>query len=292
MGSQFSISKIIQFAQISQYLAGNEKSSLTQLKSGSLIGNLDWLLYMEGSLLQNMNNLNPAGTTVRPAAEYVLSLCGKYLTQAQTILNNLSGSLPVITGPSNQSGLAGFTATFLVSVVSATNVVYQWYKNGVLIPGAVNSSLVIANAQVVDSGSTFFVTATNATGQTVSNTATLTVTANLLAFFYQGTTDYSALLLAGTDSVAYNGSFAITSGQPITATFPDVGSSTEYIVLKYPATETTKTSFLNPPPSGPDGGILPSLALNETSFGGWKYIFSRTGTPFGLNGVNGQVKFS
>src|ERR1700744_3033188 len=101
MASEFTISQIIQFAKISQYLAGNEKSSLLQLQSGSYVGILPNLLYMEGTLLQNLYSLNPGSTTLRGTAEYVLSLCGKYLLQAQQILNNLAGTLPVITGPAN-----------------------------------------------------------------------------------------------------------------------------------------------------------------------------------------------
>ena len=234
---------------------------------------------------------NPSDPTIRGVAEYLLQLCGPYASRAEIILNNLGGSLPVITGPSNQSVLVGGNAVFSVSVVSSTNVTYQWYANGILIPGAISNSYTITNAQISQSGNTYFVTATNASGSVTSNTVTLTVTASLLAYFYQGSTDYSASLLAGIDNVPYSGSTPITTGQPITITFPNPGQ-TNPIVMKYPATEPTKTSYLNPPPSGPDGGPIPNIALEGTTFGGWSYVFSRGGNPFGLNNVNGEVKFS
>lgn len=291
MASEFSIPTIIQYQKISQYLAANDKSSLTQLRSGSFIGILPKLLYMEGTLLQNMNTLNPGVSTLRGAAEYVLSLCGKYAIQAKNILNSLAGGLATITGPTSQSVLVGQTATFSVSVASASPVSYQWYLNNILIPGATSSSYLVTNAQLIQSGGLYSVVATNGAGPTTSVQASLTVTASLVGFYYQGSTDYSTLLLAGTDSVVYLGTFPITTGQPLNVTFPDL-VSTEYLVVKYPATETTKTSYLNPPPSGPDTGVIPSLALDTTTFGGWKYIFSRTGNTFGMNNINGQVRFS
>lgn len=291
MASEFAIPQIISFSKISQYLSGNDKSSLTQLRSGSFIGILPTLLYMEGELLENLNSLSPSASTLRGTGEYVLSLCGKYLGQAQTIINNLSGTIPAITGPANQSVLVGASATFSVTVTGTGPFTYQWFVGGVLIPGATNSSYVKTNAQLGDSGGQYTVQVTGPAGQVTSNPGVLTVTASVVGFYYQGNTDYSTLLLAGTDSVAYLGTFPITTGQPLTVTFPDL-VSTEFIVVKYPATETTKTSYLNPPPTGPDTGVIPSLALDATSFGGWKYIFSRTGNPFGVNNINGQVRFS
>jgi hypothetical protein len=291
MPSQFTINQILQYQQVSQYLAANDRSSLMQLQSGSYIGILPQLLYMEGTLLQNMNSLNPGSSTLRGTAEYVLSLCGKYLSQAISIVGNLTGSKPVITGPSNQSVTVGNTATFTVSVTSSTPYIISWLLNGVPIPGAVGNSYSVTNAQLSMSGNLYSAMATNLAGSVQSNQAVLTVTAGLVAFFYQGNVDYSAQLLAGIDNVPYNGNTPITTGQPITITYPNVGA-TEYTVMKYPATEPTKISYLNPPPSGPDTGSIPSLALDETTFGGWSYVFSRSGAPFGLNSVNGQVKYS
>jgi hypothetical protein len=244
---------------------------------------------MENYLLQNINNLNPSSPTLRGTAEYVLSLCGKYGVQAKNIANNLLQSPPIITGPSNQSGLVGFTAIFSVSVGSSLPVTYQWFDYlGNPIPGATNSSYSFVNAQLVDSGKTFFVKATNAAGQTVSGTATLTVTQSITGQWYAGGTDYSTLLAAGTDTVAYSGTFTITDGQPLVVPFP--AGQFDFIVVQYPVSQSVKTHYANPA-GGFDQAAVPGLALAVNTFGGNNYIFSN-GSPFGINNASGQITFS
>ena len=290
MASSFTIPQIITFQKISQYLAGNDRASQLGLKSGSFIGNLEGLLYMEGYLLENMYTLNPNSPTLRSTAEYVLSLCGKYLQQAIKIVNGLTVGLPILTGPSDQSVNVGNDAMFTVLVAGTGPFTYSWYLNGVIIPGATDSSYTKTNAQLSDTGELYSVAVTNSAGTVTSNTATLTVTAALVGFYYQGNTDYSTDLLSGTDDVAYLGSFSITNGQPFTITFPHLGAS-EYIVVKYPDTQPTKTTYENPP-AGVDTAGIPGLAWEVTAITTWKYIFSRTGNTFGLNNINGQIKFS
>jgi Immunoglobulin domain len=290
MSSILPISQILQIASVCEYIAVVQNAKNNALEGGNVTSTLPRLIYMERMAVQHRYNLNPSDPALPGAANYLFSILW-YQSLAQTVINNLGGSLPVITGPTSQSVNVGQTATFSVSVASSTNVTYQWFLNGVAIPGATSSSYPIANAQLNQSGGLYSVSATNSAGTVTSNQATLTVTQSLQGFFYQGATDYSTLLEAGSDTVPYLGTFPITTGQPFTVTFPDL-VATEYVVVKYPATEPTKTSYLNPPPSGPDGGPIPNLPLNETTFGGWKYIFSRTGNTMGVNGVNGQIKFS
>ena len=283
MASQFTISQIIEYQEISQYLAGNDKSSLMQLQSGSYIGILPQLLYMEGVLLQNLNSLNPGSPTLRGAAEYVLSLCGKYLSQAIQTINNLAGSKPVITGPSNESTTVGGSATFTVSVTSLTPVVIQWLLNGVPT-GTFGSTLIVSNAQLSQSGNLYSVMATNLAGTVQSNQATLTVTSGSVAYYYFGSTDYSTQLEANTDNVIYAGTFPFTPGQPLSFTWPSGAANNQYIVVKYPATESIKTAYANAPLNN---GTIPSIAFGSiVTFGGWNYIYSRTGNPFSMNTTN------
>lgn len=292
MANQFTIPQIINFAKISQYLAGNDKSSQLGLKSGSFIGNLEGLLYMEGYLLQNLYTLNPSSSTLRSTGEYVLSLCGKYLQKAISIANAVAIGPPVVSGPFSVSVNVGGNASFIVTATGAGPFTYSWFDYlGNPILGATSSSYTFLNAQLSDSGKTFFAKVTDANGQSVtSSTATLTVTASLVGYFYQGNTDYSTNLLAAIDNVTYLGTFPITTGQPFTVTFPHLGAS-EYIVVKYPSTEPTKTNYQNPP-GGIDSAAIPGLAWNITTIGASKYIFSRTGNAFSLNNINGEVKFS
>ena len=291
MSSLLPIPTILQIADISQYLAANDVSEGKKLKSGFLAPALAVQIFLAKTVVRWIYSLNPSDSSLIQTGNYLFQLLGGYVNQAQGIINNVAGGVATITNPSNVSINVGQNATFSVMVTSSSPYVVQWYRNGVAIPGANGLSYTLSNAQLSDTGSTFYAVATNSAGPVASNVATLTVTASIVGFYYQGNTDYSTLLLAGTDSVAYLGTFPITSGQPLTVTFPNL-VSTEFIVVKYPATETTKTSYLNPPPSGPDGGPIPNLALEETTIGSWKYIFSRTGNTFGLNSVNGKVQFS
>jgi len=273
MASEFTIIQILEFAQISQYISGNDKSSLKQLQSGSFIGNLSRLLYMEGTLLQNLNSLNPSSSTLRGTAEYVLSLCGKYLLQAQNIINGLAGSPPVISGPSNQSVNVGQTATFSVSVTGTAPFTYKWFLNGNPIIGATSSTYWVPNAQLSDSGGLYSVQVTNSAGQATSNTATLTVTASIQAFWYYGSADPYPALSMGVDNLTYQISQSITHNTPIVITYPTAAENNQYTVLRYPITENAKTAWVNTQLN--QGQIPDSIMRAIFTIGNNQYVVSR-----------------
>lgn len=277
-----SITTILQLGPICQYLASAAVRNNTYYNGKPVNKGLPALLFIETSTLQWMYTHNPNNSTITGVANYLYSLEAPFAQQAQTILNNQSASKPVITGPSNQSVLSGENAVFSVTVVSVLPVTYQWYKNGVLIPGATGASYTFLDAQLSDSGSVFDVIVTNSIGSATSNNATLTVTASLLGYAYYGTTDYSADLLGGNDDVPYSFNFPITSGQPLEVQFP-ITLNGEYMVVKYPSTESTKVNYNNPPI---DSGPIPSISLEGTTIASWKYVFSRGGNPFTTNPPN------
>lgn len=273
MSSQFPISEILQIQQISQYKAIQKRNHLTQLKSGSLIGNLPELLYMEGDLLLNMNTLNPTGSTIRSTAEYVLSLCSGFLSDALTVINNLSGSLPVITGPTNQSVNVGQTATFSVSVAGVGPFQYQWFRGAVLIPGATSSSVAVPNAQLTDNASTFFVQVTNATGNSVSGTATLTVTASITGFLYYNAADPGPTLQANSDPFSYQQSYSITHNANISVAIPSGATPNMFLIFKIPSGESAKTTWAN---GALNFGNFPdSVFQTPITFGGFTYYYTR-----------------
>lgn len=86
-----------------------------------------------------------------------------------------TGNKPVITlQPVNQAVAIGSEVAFAVAATGTAPLIYQWYKNGVLLPGQNGSTLVVSNVQLSDAAS-FYVIITNAFGDVQSNTITLTV---------------------------------------------------------------------------------------------------------------------
>ena len=226
---------------------------------------------------------NSSDSTLVATGEYLYALCAPYSQQAISILNNSTAQAPTVTGPSNDSVLVGASASFTIVVTSSISYTVQWYRNGVIIPGANSLTYTLMNAQLTDSGSTFDAVITNSAGAVTSPVATLTVTAGLVASYYYGAIDYSNSINAGNDNVPYVGTFPITSGQPLSFTWPS-GAANQFIVIRYPATETTKTTYANPPTNN---GVIPGLAFdNIKTIGSYKYIFSRNGNPFAQDTAN------
>ena len=74
--------------------------------------------------------------------------------------------------PVNITTLQGTSATFTVTLIGATS--YQWLKNGVNIPLATSSTLILSNVQQADA-TNYSVIVSDPAGNLTSNTATLTV---------------------------------------------------------------------------------------------------------------------
>jgi cyclophilin family peptidyl-prolyl cis-trans isomerase len=90
-----------------------------------------------------------------------------------TFTATVSGSAPVFTVPlASQTVAAGSTVVLTCSATGAAS--FRWERNGVELPGASSSSLVINNVSAANAGS-YVAVATNVLGSTRSNAATLTV---------------------------------------------------------------------------------------------------------------------
>lgn len=285
---QLTTPQILQIARVSQYLTVVDIAQKQVFKGGDLNQRQADLIYMERRSVQNRYDLNPSDPTLVQTGNYLLSLLRNW-PAAQNILNAIEAGLPVITNPSNVTITAGNNAVFTVSVTSTTSYALQWFRNGVAIPGATGLSYTLVDAQVSDSGAMFNAVATNATGNASSLPATLTVNSALVGSWYQGSTDYSAALAGGTDAVPYNGTFPITTGQPLVVPF--AAGLLEFVVIRYPNSQSGKTSYANPA-GGFDTGPVPGVAFRVNSFGGNNYIFNSPGNPFAVNNSSGQVTFS
>ena len=288
MSIELSTPQILSIAQVSQYLTVVDSHTKQVMKGGDINQLQARLIYMERVAVQNRYNLNPADPTLQATSNYLFSLLRNW-PAAQNVLNAVACGLPVITNPTNVVISVGQNALFSVMVTSSTPYTVQWYRNGVAIPGATGLTYTLLNGQLSDSGALFNAIATNAAGNAASLTASLTVTSGLVGSWYAGATDYSTLLLAGSDTVAYSGTFPITAGQPLVVPFPAGGL--DFVVVKYPTSQTVKTHYANPA-GGFDQGPVPNISFETNVFGGNNYIFSRTGNPFGINNASGQVTFS
>lgn len=279
MASQFTIAQVISFAQISLYLAANDQAAGSVLKSGSIITTQPSLLYIEGELLKSMYALNPNGSTIRKTAEYVLSLCGKYLSQAQTILNNLAASPPVITGPANQTVNVGGNAVFSISVVSSLPYTVQWFDSmGNPIVGETGLTYTFPNAQQSDSGKTFYAKATNGAGTTTSAIGVLTVTQNILLYAAYMDLDPHGNLISGIDDFIYQYSVNVTHNNPINIPIPQVASNNKYWVWRIVSTEQDNNTWFN---TGLNSGQIPDFVFYPVIiFGGNDYYSLKNATSF------------
>lgn len=112
------------------------------------------------------------------AACRVMTSCSPQGTQPNV---PFIGNKPIITlQPVNQSVQVGAEVVFAVAATGTAPLSYQWYKNGILLPGKTSSDLVLENAQVSDSAG-FYVIVSNAFGSVQSNTVSLTVGSGLTA---------------------------------------------------------------------------------------------------------------
>lgn len=79
----------------------------------------------------------------------------------------------ITTQPTNQTVCAG-TPTRLTVAATGVGLTFQWFRNGVSIPGATDDTLTISNASNADSGS-YFVNVINTCGTITSNTVQLNI---------------------------------------------------------------------------------------------------------------------
>jgi glucose/arabinose dehydrogenase len=103
-----------------------------------------------------------------------------YLTRSPAALYKVvysGSSIPdILQNPASQTVAASQPATFKVSAAGVKPFTYRWQKNGVDIPGAVDSTFKIAAVAAGDAGA-YRVIITNTYGSDTSSAATLTVTA-------------------------------------------------------------------------------------------------------------------
>lgn len=131
-------------------------------RTGQPIGNGDTY----GGLMDELSLYNRALSAGEIAAIYNAGSAGKCPS---------APTPPVIVSqPTNQTVMAGGTATFTVVAGGSTPLNYQWKRNGTNILGATNTTLTLNNVQPTQAG-IYAVQVANAGGSTNSVNAVLTV---------------------------------------------------------------------------------------------------------------------
>ena len=88
----------------------------------------------------------------------------------------------ITTQPLSQTVSTGTTATLIVVASGSPAPTYQWYLDGVLLPGATNATRTIANVQAANAGA-YTVTVANTAGTVVSTAATVKIVSSRIVNF-------------------------------------------------------------------------------------------------------------
>ena len=96
-------------------------------------------------------------------------------TASQTV--GLAYAPNLIEEPQSQRTTIGGTAEFKVKSIGLTPMTYQWYKDGEIIKGATNYSLILTRIDENDFGS-YYVKVKNSIGSDTSLRANLTLNNN------------------------------------------------------------------------------------------------------------------
>ncbi len=129
--------------------------------------------------------------------------------QLSTSHTNSPPALPVITRPpASQSAPVSSNAVLNLSVVGGLPLSYQWYKEGVVLPGATNSILPIYNV-LPDHEGNYHAVASNTAGRVTSAAATLTVISGNPAVSLAEGLDTTNLVWTATDSLPWEGCYGV-----------------------------------------------------------------------------------
>ncbi|MGA7814862.1 discoidin domain-containing protein, partial [Caballeronia sp.] len=222
------------------------------------------------------------------------------------------GVLQILAQPVSQKVTSGQNGQFSVLTAGASPISYQWYKNGAPIPGASGYAYTTPPLQASDSGATFSVLVSNASGSVPSNTASVTVVQPVVPTLTSqplpltitaGQTAEFSVLANGSPVLTYqwlaNNTPIPGATQPVydTPVMQASASGTVYSVVVTNSAGTitsagaTLTVNVATPPvitSQPAGQTVPfgqSVTFNVIATGSqpMTYQWTKDGVPFGSN---------
>lgn len=163
------------------------------------------------------------------------------LTSGDPLVDDNLQAPAILVQPQGSTVNVGSTATFSVAATGLPAPSYQWYKNGVAIPGATAADYTTASALTTDNASTYSVVVSNAAGSATSNQVVLNVPifqddASALSGATRGipaTTSITSASPFTTTSGSYLGAYvpAGASGAPAVATYTPSSSSNSWAAL-------------------------------------------------------------
>ncbi|MDB6092628.1 MAG: hypothetical protein JWM32_190, partial [Verrucomicrobia bacterium] len=162
----------------SVWVAPGSNPTFTAAVSGTPAPTLQWC--KNGVPIPGATNVTLSLSNVQSAdaGAYTVvatSSAGTVTSAAATLTVSTSTNAPVFSlDLISPTVAAGGTVTFTVAVVGTPTPTLQWFKNGVAIVGATNSTLKLSNLQSADAG-VYTVVATNLAGTITSGPGTLTV---------------------------------------------------------------------------------------------------------------------
>lgn len=136
--------------------------------------------FKEGLALGGATESTLVLTRVRPAdagsfTVRVSNLVGSVTSDPALLVVQVPATVPVIiTPPRDLTSSVGAPASFSVVADGVAPLTYTWRREGVVVPNAAQSTLVIGSVQVADAGA-YTVTVSNALGSVTSAAAQLTV---------------------------------------------------------------------------------------------------------------------
>ena len=140
-----------------------------------------------------------------------------YFGQASVLVANLIVAELLITSqPASQFAWIGSNAVFQVGAGGTLPITYQWFRAGLVLPGATFPTLVLTNLQWTDDGAEFHVLVSNTVGTATSAVARLTVLRPPLPDTLVADANLSvhALAVQPDGAILVGGDFTTLGGQP------------------------------------------------------------------------------
>ena len=123
-----------------------------------------------------------ASAAISDSGEYTLVVSNAIaVVSTRPAIVTVVEPIKILTQPMSQTALPGALVSLAVTATGHPAPTYQWRLNGVNIPGAISSSLTIANARATNGGN-YNVVVANIGGAINSAVATLNVTSPALPF--------------------------------------------------------------------------------------------------------------